>query len=860
MTLIFPYLDAILKALHDNSTLHALVDGNLFKFKSLEESEPCLSKSLHQSLISVELKGWPGSKLVANPVPIIDIRCRKGPEDCLRIAKLIKDILDDGISEVIDGTTYAISVSSLAGDMAWNETLQAWRGTIEAQGIIYTAATITSLTPSLASPQKPKAKVYWFCACPESASDDIRYRFSLNGPGTGNVWQDMTGWTVQSYWQWTISAADVGSNQVKVEVRNAKGLPTADDSEIANYTVSANALPVLTSLTPSIASPQVVDTKVSFVAVASDSEGDWILYRFWLRGPGTGNAWQDQTGWISKNQWSWIPELRDIGANQVKVDIIDQQHAGRSGYDDTETISFMITANALPTIEGITCLPANSQFCGLPVKIIVDAQDTDHDNLLYKFQLAGRTEISDLEQIEDIPNSAYFRDLVSLSTGLAFAIAFDTDQVLRSTDGGLIWEGFGNLGLNSIYSVAAFEDGTVLISGSHSDDDLCHILRSTDSGDNFTTVYTYSDTGYSIRGLHAYSTGLVFAYVSDVGDILRSSNFGASWSVVYTTEKEDLCGFCVFDNGVVLTGFDELFRSTNWGINWSVVSDSGIAGYISCLVSDPATSYGLAGGSSGKLYKTENQGLTYSLLHTFDPGAYNSFVNQIQLLPSGLMFCSVGNKIYKSPDFGATPELFYTFSVAWMNTNKLALQATELLVAEDYNGYAVLFRSGLTNIAAEDLSGWRANSVLTWTPCLHYVGDNIINVMVRDGKHAPPGSYDVIETINYTIQNYGAPTIATLLAFPDSPQVAETPITFVCLATDPNGQDLELLYKFLLQVPGGVLQWRDMTGWRTKNHWTWTPTVADTGPDNIQVRVRNGKLAGPGSYDALYQITFEVES
>ena len=78
-------MDAVLNELHNSAALHALVDGNFFKFLSLEDSESYIHKSTNKSVVSVEMRSWPGTKTMALPVPIIDIRCRKGPEYCLEI-------------------------------------------------------------------------------------------------------------------------------------------------------------------------------------------------------------------------------------------------------------------------------------------------------------------------------------------------------------------------------------------------------------------------------------------------------------------------------------------------------------------------------------------------------------------------------------------------------------------------------------------------------------------------------------------------------------------------------------------------------------------------------------------------------
>ena len=955
----FRYVDAILQALHNNAALHDLVDGNLFKFKSLEESEAGLGRSTHKSLISVELRSWPGSKEVTEPVPVIDIRSRSGAEYCLEIAKAVKDIIDDGISEVIDGIAYVISISSLDGDLTWDKTLLAWRLIYVVKGIIYNPATVMSLTPSLASPQKPDNKVIWFCACPEATTQEIRYRFSLNGPRTGSIWQDVTGWTPQAYWLWVVSASDIGANQVKVEVRNAQGLPSADASSTASYMILANALPVLSALTPSLASPQAPKVSVSFTAEASDAEGDWILYRFWLNGPGTGNVWQDQTGWQTENRWVWNPRAEDVGTSQVKVEIIDQMHAGRSGYDASLTVNYTINdttptisgvvstpgsptapgtpvtficsaaggdtdsilyrfvlngggtgcidrelagwqsgnshtwtpqvadigsnsitvyvrdgkhagpggyddsytayhninANSAPIIQGISFSPTSPQFVGKTVEVIVTASDPDlTDDILYKFQ---DLHLSALARVLEAP-STHVMSLALHSSGLGFAISYDEMHLYRTRDRGINWEDLGDLGLDDLRSVAIFDNGVVIVSGSHQVDWVPHIVRSTDEGDHFTVVYSYPNgDAEAVCGLTVHSSGVALAYSMCDGKILRSPDFGENWSIVYSSGYEAVYGgFCFFDNGVVLGGYDGLLRSINWGETWAEVSTPGLYGSIMGLACDPATGYALLGGVDGLIYMTDDWGLTISLLVNLPSGIYGQ-TPCLHIEADGLTFYACDNKVYVSPSWGSDPQLYYSFPDELDCVFAMAFLPGIILIGNDIYGQGFIHRGTYDRT---DLTAWQARNTFSWSLSRFYEGLNIIKAMVRDGAHAGPGSCDDSTLYSYEVSGYAVPTIASLTPYPASPRVPEQSITFTATATDPNDDGLGLMYRFWLQGPGTSNQWRMQTGWQSLNHWTWRPTLADAGSNNIKVEVRNGKLAGPGSYDATTTVVYTINA
>ena len=49
------------------------------------------------------------------------------------------------------------------------------------------------------------------------------------------------------------------------------------------------------------------------------------------------------TGWQILNHWIWATTDKDVGLNNIKVQIRDLKHAGAGGYDDEEMIAFEVT-------------------------------------------------------------------------------------------------------------------------------------------------------------------------------------------------------------------------------------------------------------------------------------------------------------------------------------------------------------------------------------------------------------------------------------------------------------------------------------------------------------------------------------
>jgi hypothetical protein len=110
-----------------------------------------------------------------------------------------------------------------------------------------------------------------------------------------------------------------------------------------SFTVSDNAAPVISSLLCNPASPYRKNSSILWICQANDADGDNIQYRFWLSGPRNLNNWQDMTGWQILNHWIWATTDKDVGLNNIKVQIRDLKHAGAGGYDDEEMMAFEVT-------------------------------------------------------------------------------------------------------------------------------------------------------------------------------------------------------------------------------------------------------------------------------------------------------------------------------------------------------------------------------------------------------------------------------------------------------------------------------------------------------------------------------------
>ena len=209
---------------------------------------------------------------------------------------------------------------------------------------------LNSLTSDKASPLTPGISITWSANATDEDKDPVLYRFFLNGPATGGAWQPETEWGTANTWTWTTSSEDAGENQVMVWARDGKH--AAEDSydselytliepvrnisnEVLFSMLSPNLPPKLTALLPDKPSPQFAETIVRWTASAADPEGEPVLYKFWLKGPSTGNNWAMVQDWSVRNQWTMANVPPNSGAYIVYVYARDGKHSLSGGYDST---------------------------------------------------------------------------------------------------------------------------------------------------------------------------------------------------------------------------------------------------------------------------------------------------------------------------------------------------------------------------------------------------------------------------------------------------------------------------------------------------------------------------------------------
>jgi len=146
----------------------------------------------------------------------------------------------------------------------------------------------------------------------------------------GAAREELAGWQTENSVKVKLDKTDYGGISVYAQVRDkyhaGEGGYDAEDSVFIDVQRAE-----ISSVTFSLASPKAHETTIEVVCTANKSSG--LFYRFWLKGPGTGNVWKDMTGWTEKNSWQWRTLACDIGTNTIRAEVTDT----KAGWSDSDT-------------------------------------------------------------------------------------------------------------------------------------------------------------------------------------------------------------------------------------------------------------------------------------------------------------------------------------------------------------------------------------------------------------------------------------------------------------------------------------------------------------------------------------------
>ena len=175
------------------------------------------------------------------------------------------------------------------------------------------------------------------------------------------------------------------------------------------------------------------------------------------------------------------------------------------------------------------------------------------------------------------------------------------------------------------------------------------ILRSTDNGGNWTTVYSGSTSLY-VPSLAINARGHIFAglhatYPID-GGILRSTDNGDSWTEVYTSSAIGFNCLAINASGHVFAGTsrDGIFRSTDNGDSWTSVNTGLTDLYVGSLAIN-ASGHIFAATGDG-VFRSIDNGDSWTAVNT---GLTNLSVQSLAVAPSRHIFAGTsGGGVFRS--------------------------------------------------------------------------------------------------------------------------------------------------------------------------------------------------------------------
>gem|GEM_PF-2235459 len=211
-----------------------------------------------------------------------------------------------------------------------------------------------------------------------------------------------------------------------------------------------------------------------------------------------------------------------------------------------------------------------------------------------------------------------------------------TDGIFRSDDNGNTWKnlaGSNNTSPNKILAVNG-----ILFVGSSTDG----VYRSTDNGNTFTHAASGLPRFSRVEAIGAFGNAIFVGVTSINGNgVYRSTNNGASWKPVnngFSTgifEYEfKIGGFASLGNKLFATIQDTVRVTSDLGEHWTV-SNTGIQGAANKIVVAGTSIYVSALATGWSIYKSTNNGVTWSITGPGIPGTEAPFE-----------LVSIGNEVY----------------------------------------------------------------------------------------------------------------------------------------------------------------------------------------------------------------------
>jgi photosystem II stability/assembly factor-like uncharacterized protein len=308
--------------------------------------------------------------------------------------------------------------------------------------------------------------------------------------------------------------------------------------------------------------------------------------------------------------------------------------------------------------------------------------------------------------LTDRPQAVRFKNL---DTG--FVVGY-TGMLLRTTNGGATWTNVNNSGYTGTFNDVRFINSSLgYACGTYVTSNGTAVIKTTDGGANWTLApLGTTNSRNSILALSA--TEILIAGSS--GNIARTTDGGSTWGSVFAGPSTLQSLARMGTNGVVVCGAQRiLYKSTDRGATFAPILATGGAGFTLYSVSMADPLNGIAVGSNGLNYRTQNGWATVdsNLVSTFTAQVCRTVIMKS---PTEIFVGADQGNILRSSDFGGT----------WTT------------IESSTRYYALDFANANSGVAV----GWRGtvikttNGGLTWTELRGLNGFELYDVKMFDAS------------------------------------------------------------------------------------------------------------------------------
>jgi len=210
---------------------------------------------------------------------------------------------------------------------------------------VYEPVQVTGLVSNEPSPQPYGTIVTW---TPQVTGglDPKQYSYSRKRTADSAWGATVQDWGLSPTYNWTPLVSDVGTWDIRVNVRSA-GVTTSEAERVSTgFTVRERM--VVTALTPDKASPQPHGTSITWTPQVAGGGGAPECRYSRRRVTAYDEPWTVVQGWSSTATYSWTPANVDLGLWQLRVDVRATGSASAESLLETNfTVAEPITVTSL---------------------------------------------------------------------------------------------------------------------------------------------------------------------------------------------------------------------------------------------------------------------------------------------------------------------------------------------------------------------------------------------------------------------------------------------------------------------------------------------------------------------------------